>query len=245
MWKFGGLDAFGRPPGEMGGRPSIPPALPPVPFPRGRGLSEKLPFADKNQNRARAQTDDVFNSTMITRYSRLRWLRAPFLALALLCTTGLPHLRADDPKPDPAGTATGVAADVPGFVMTAPAELSADDKKDKDKVKAYDDAKKMADDYAAQAKPERLAVKLAENVGHHRVAINFMWTLFTGFLVMFMQAGFALVETGLCRAKNAAHTMAMNFMIYPMGMLGFYLCGFAFMFGGLADSMIPNTSGIA
>jgi Amt family ammonium transporter len=47
-----------------------------------------------------------------------------------------------------------------------------------------------------------------------------------------MQAGFALVETGLCRAKNSSHTMAMNFMIYPLGMLGFYLCGFAFMFGG-------------
>src|SRR3954465_8702272 len=76
-------------------------------------------------------------------------------------------------------------------------------------------------------------VDFGSNVGHNRVAINFMWTLVTGFLVMFMQAGFALVETGLCRAKNASHTMSMNFMIYPMGMLGFYLCGFAFMFGGL------------
>ena len=101
---------------------------------------------------------------MITRYSRLRWLRAPFLALALLCTTGLPHLRADDPKPDPAGTATGVAADVPGFVMTAPAELSADDKKDKDKVKAYDDAKKMADDYAAHCRRNH-RFDLLPNVG--------------------------------------------------------------------------------
>jgi len=78
-------------------------------------------------------------------------------------------------------------------------------------------------------------VKLADNVGHNRVAINFMWTLLTGFLVMFMQAGFALVETGLCLAKNSSHTMAMNFMIYPMGMLGFYLCGFAFMFGGFGS----------
>ena len=50
---------------------------------------------------------------------------------------------------------------------------------------------------------------------------------------MFMQAGFALVETGLCRAKNAAHTMTMNMMIYPLGMLGFWVCGFAFMFGGV------------
>jgi Amt family ammonium transporter len=111
--------------------------------------------------------------------------------------------------------------------------LSGDDLKDTNKVAAYKDAKKAFDDYTAQSKLEPLAVKLSDSVGHNRVAVNFMWTLITGFLVMFMQAGFALVETGLCRAKNAGHTMAMNFMIYPMGMLGFYVCGFAFMFGGL------------
>ena len=166
-------------------------------------------------------------------YSAVRWSRAFLAGFALFCSLNVPHLLADDPKPDPAGTATGTAMDVPNFVVIAPTELSADDKKDKDKVKAYDDAKKAFDDYTAQAKVEPLAVKLADNVGHNRVAINFMWTLVTGFLVMFMQAGFALVETGLCRAKNASHTMAMNFMIYPLGMLGFYLCGFAFMFGGI------------
>lgn len=166
-------------------------------------------------------------------YSGTKWSRALFFGLALLSSLPSSRLWADDPKPDPAGTATGAAVDVPGFVVSAPADLSADDQKDQDKVKAYTEAKKAADDYAKQAAIEPLAVKLADNVGHNRVAINFMWTLVTGFLVMFMQAGFALVETGLCRAKNASHTMAMNFMIYPMGMLGFYLCGFAFMFGGL------------
>ena len=178
-------------------------------------------------------------------YSAVNWSRAFLAGCALFCSLSAPRLLADDPKPDPAGTATGVAADVPGFVVTAPAELSADDKKDKDKVKAFDDAKKAFDDYTAQAKVEPLAVKLADNVGHNRVAINFMWTLVTGFLVMFMQAGFALVETGLCRAKNAGHTMAMNFMIYPLGMLGFYICGFAFMFGGMADPQSAVNGGIA
>jgi len=70
-------------------------------------------------------------------------------------------------------------------------------------------------------------------VGHNKIAINIVWTLITGFLVMFMQAGFALVETGFCRAKNAAHTMAMNFMIYPIGMLGYWICGFALQMGGV------------
>jgi len=85
-----------------------------------------------------------------------------------------------------------------------------------------------------QAKPgETTITDVANQVGHNKVAINLMWTLLTGFLVMFMQAGFAMVETGLTRAKNVAHTMAMNLMIYPLGMLGFWVCGFAIMFGGL------------
>lgn len=154
--------------------------------------------------------------------------------MAVLVSLNVNVARADDePKPDPNGGNTGVASDVPGFIVSEPTALAGDDLNDTNKVAAYNDAKKAFDDYTAQSKIEPLAVKLADGVGHNRVAINFMWTLVTGFLVMFMQAGFALVETGLCRAKNAGHTMAMNFMIYPMGMLGFYLCGFAFMFGGL------------
>lgn len=74
---------------------------------------------------------------------------------------------------------------------------------------------------------------VAATAGHNKISINFVWTLIAGFLVMFMQPGFAMVETGLTRAKNSAHTMAMNFLIYPLGMLGFYACGFALMFGGL------------
>ena len=41
-----------------------------------------------------------------------------------------------------------------------------------------------------------------ETVGHSKVAINIMWMLLCGFLVFFMQAGFALVEMGFTRAKN-------------------------------------------
>ena len=66
------------------------------------------------------------------------------------------------------------------------------------------------------------------------VAINFVWTLVAGFLVMFMQAGFALVETGFTRAKNAAHTMTMNFMVYGIGDAGATgPCGFALQAGGV------------
>jgi len=75
-------------------------------------------------------------------------------------------------------------------------------------------------------------------------AINFVWTLIAGFLVMFMQAGFALVETGMCRAKNAAHTMAMNFLVYSLSMTGFFICGFALMCGG-ANGIPPGASAAA
>src|SRR5467141_3262965 len=65
------------------------------------------------------------------------------------------------------------------------------------------------------------------------VAVNFVWTLVCGFLVMFMQAGFALVETGFTRAKNAAHTMTMNFMVYGIAMLAYWAIGFAIQAGGV------------
>src|SRR3990172_11675132 len=54
--------------------------------------------------------------------------------------------------------------------------------------------------------------ELANTVGHNKVAINMVWVLITGFLVMFMQAGFAMVEAGFTRSENVSHTMAMNFM---------------------------------
>ncbi len=76
------------------------------------------------------------------------------------------------------------------------------------------------------------ATSLAPNVAKSLYSVNIVWTLVCGYLVMFMQAGFALVETGLIRGKNVAHTFSMNFMIYAIGMFGFFVCGFAFMCGG-------------
>lgn len=69
-------------------------------------------------------------------------------------------------------------------------------------------------------------------------SINYVWVLICGFLVMFMQAGFALVETGLCRAKNAAHTMWMNFMVYALGMAGFFISGFMILSSGANATQI-------
>ena len=114
-------------------------------------------------------------------------------------------------QPDPSGANTGGAADVVGASAGAP----------------------TAEDLKNLSKSEPLAAKLADVVGHNRIAINIVWTLVAGFLVMFMQAGFAMVETGFTQAKNAGHTMAMNFMVYPLGMLGYWICGFALQMGGV------------
>jgi Amt family ammonium transporter len=88
-------------------------------------------------------------------------------------------------------------------------------------------------DVTAAKAGEPTLKELGDQTGHNKVAINIIWTLITGFLVFFMQAGFAMVETGLTRAKNASHTMAMNLFVYGLGVFGFWMCGFAIMFGGV------------
>ena len=80
---------------------------------------------------------------------------------------------------------------------------------------------------------------LYDRVAHNMISINMVWLLIAGFLVMFMQAGFMFVETGLCRAKNASHTSAMNFLIYPLGCLAFWVYGFAIGWGNWWNGPVP------
>ena len=61
---------------------------------------------------------------------------------------------------------------------------------------------------------------------------NLLWIVIGAVLVIFMQAGFALVETGFCRAKHAAHVVSTNFAIFGLGFVGYFLVGYALMFGG-------------
>ncbi len=77
---------------------------------------------------------------------------------------------------------------------------------------------------------------VANQVGQNKIGINFTWTLIAGFLVMFMQAGFAMVESGLCRVKNANHTYMMNFVVYGCGLFAYWLLGFAIQMGGAAGN---------
>ena len=61
--------------------------------------------------------------------------------------------------------------------------------------------------------------------------INVVWTCIAAFLVFFMQAGFAMVETGFTRAKNAVNILMKNLMDFSIGSLAFFLIGFGLMFG--------------
>jgi Amt family ammonium transporter len=83
----------------------------------------------------------------------------------------------------------------------------------------------------AQDTPDASAV--AASAADTALGLNVMWVLLAGFLVFFMQAGFALVETGFTRAKNVAHTMMMNMMVFCIGAIGYWLVGFALQFGGV------------
>lgn len=61
--------------------------------------------------------------------------------------------------------------------------------------------------------------------------LNIVWTCVAAFLVFFMQAGFAMVETGFTRAKNAVNILMKNLMDFSVGSLAFFLVGFGLMFG--------------
>jgi Amt family ammonium transporter len=172
---------------------------------------------------------------------RRQWLLKVVLALFLVQWLSGPAIlaMADEPQPDPAGIATGdktSTSDAGGnaFVVTEPTDKTAPD---------YAKNKKAFDEYQAQAAKEPLAMKLADNVGHLRIATNFSWTLITGYLVLFMQAGFALLTCGLVRKKNAGHLMMLNFAAYVFAFLAYYVCGYAFQFGAVAINAAPTNLG--
>ncbi|HEX2986239.1 MAG TPA: ammonium transporter [Caproiciproducens sp.] len=98
--------------------------------------------------------------------------------------------------------------------------------------------------YAAATGSETIKdVAVATNKA--QLSANFVWVMITGFMVFFFQCGFAMVETGFCRGKNAAHTMTMNFMVFLVGAVGYFLVGFALQFGGSGGNASLGSGGAA
>ena len=67
--------------------------------------------------------------------------------------------------------------------------------------------------------------------------INIVWTCVAAFLVFFMQAGFAMVETGFTRAKNSVNILMKNLMDFSVGSLAFFVIGFGLMFGTCTNGL--------
>ena len=148
----------------------------------------------------------------------------------MLLVLSISKVRAEDPPKEPIKAANGVILINGMQPATEPDPIGA-----KTGTAAVPASDGKGDD------PSKLTlIDTQERIIHNFVSINMVWTLISGFLVMFMQAGFMLVEVGLCRAKNSAHTAAMNLMIYPLGCIAFWAYGFAIGWGNWNAGPVPD-----
>jgi Amt family ammonium transporter len=99
----------------------------------------------------------------------------------------------------------------------------------------------------AEESPGNLANMVLDSAGNTHSYADVVWTAVAAFMVFFMQAGFALVESGFTRAKNAVNIVMKNLMDFSVGSLSFFLVGFGLMFGktnglfGVTDFALTGT----
>ena len=74
-------------------------------------------------------------------------------------------------------------------------------------------------------------------------ALSAWWIILCGALVMFMSSGFALVESGMCRAKSCQAILVKNFADLCCGTIVYFVCGYAFMYGGVDENSIQLLGG--
>jgi len=84
---------------------------------------------------------------------------------------------------------------------------------------------------AAEADTVADTPQVAELLSRAKIALDTVWVLLAAFLVFFMNLGFAMVESGLCRAKNAVNILAKNFIVFAIASLAFWVLGWGLMFG--------------
>ena len=100
-------------------------------------------------------------------------------------------------------------------------------------------AEEAAKEAAAAAPAAQTAVaatvaftkEMADGIKDMKIAMDTVWVLVTAFLVFFMNLGFAMVESGLCRAKNAVNILSKNFIVFAVSSLAFLILGWGLMFG--------------
>ncbi|HYG34028.1 MAG TPA: ammonia permease, partial [Clostridia bacterium] len=93
------------------------------------------------------------------------------------------------------------------------------------------DSPAPADASAAAAPTLEQMKSMMESSSSMRVGLDTVWVLVTAMLVFWMNAGFALVESGLCRAKNCVNILAKNFVVFAISTLSFWALGWGLMFG--------------
>ncbi|MBN1444275.1 MAG: ammonium transporter [Planctomycetes bacterium] len=84
---------------------------------------------------------------------------------------------------------------------------------------------------AAQTASQSPAEKAMALMSDPRVVADTLWVLLAAMLVFWMNAGFACVETGLCRRKNAVNILSKNFIVFAVSTIAFWIVGFGLMFG--------------
>lgn len=85
--------------------------------------------------------------------------------------------------------------------------------------------------FAQEGGPPSVPQEILDQIGGAKVAMDTLWTLLTAFLVFFMNLGFAMVESGFCRAKNTVTILAKNFIVFAVSSIAFLILGFGLMFG--------------
>ena len=98
---------------------------------------------------------------------------------------------------------------------------------------------------AAFAVDPSIDVNPIKGISHTDLGLNNLWIVIGAVLVIFMQAGFALVETGFCRAKHAAHVVSTNFAVFGLGFVGFFLLGYSIMFSGFSYAPFGLTKALS
>ncbi|HWQ70038.1 MAG TPA: ammonium transporter [Patescibacteria group bacterium] len=73
--------------------------------------------------------------------------------------------------------------------------------------------------------------EMADAIKDYKISVDTLWVMITAFLVFFMNLGFGMVESGLCRAKNTVNILSKNFIVFAISSLAFYAIGWGLMFG--------------
>jgi Amt family ammonium transporter len=83
---------------------------------------------------------------------------------------------------------------------------------------------------------------MGHNLNELRIAIDTLWIITMGLLVFFMNCGFAMLETGFCRVKNAVNMLSKNVVVFFVSTLSFWIIGFSFLFANSSSFISLPTS---